>query len=232
MTPRPAVPTAISFVDCINRRDVDGLARLMTEQHRLEVFDATPVAGREANVRAWRGYFDAYPRYLIWPRHVAGWGEGAAILGHTTGSHLRLPDDRERAITLIWVAHAKGGALDRWRLIEDTAENRVRYGLGDDRGGWPSTVPITVRRGSYTISTDPAQLDVDAVHAYLSRSYWAQGIPRETVARSLSNSLCFAVLDSAGAQVGLARMVTDATTFAYLCDVYVLEEHRGSGLGK
>ena len=87
--------------------------------------------------------------------------------------------------------------------------------------------------GAYEISTDPARLDVAAIHGYLTRSYWSPGIPIEVVERALRQSLCFGVYESAGgAQVGLARVVTDYATFAYLCDVYVLEEHRGHGLGK
>jgi ribosomal protein S18 acetylase RimI-like enzyme len=87
--------------------------------------------------------------------------------------------------------------------------------------------------GAYEISTDSARLDVVAIHAYLARSYWSPGIPIEIVERALRHSLCFGVYESAsGAQVGFARIVTDYATFAYLCDVYVLEEHRGHGLGK
>jgi GNAT superfamily N-acetyltransferase len=86
---------------------------------------------------------------------------------------------------------------------------------------------------AYEISTDPARLDIDAMHRYLARSYWSPGIPRDTVARAARNSLCFGLYEkSGGKQVGLARVVTDHATFAYLCDVYVLEEHRGRGLGK
>jgi GNAT superfamily N-acetyltransferase len=84
----------------------------------------------------------------------------------------------------------------------------------------------------YTVDTDPSRLDLEAIHAYLARSYWAAGIPRDVVAKSLANSLCFGLYDAGGAQVGLARVVTDRATFAYLCDVYVLEAHRGRGLGK
>jgi GNAT superfamily N-acetyltransferase len=85
--------------------------------------------------------------------------------------------------------------------------------------------------GQYSITTDPDRLDIDAIHEYLSRSFWAEGIPKDTVARSVANSLCFGLLDG-GRQVGLARVVTDRATYAYLCDVYVLESHRGLGLGK
>ena len=85
----------------------------------------------------------------------------------------------------------------------------------------------------YEISTDRTRLDIDAIHAYLTRSYWSPGIPREIVERAAANSLCFGVFESAtGAQVGFTRVVTDYATFAYLCDVYVLEEHRGRGLSK
>jgi GNAT superfamily N-acetyltransferase len=87
------------------------------------------------------------------------------------------------------------------------------------------------RRGRFTISTDPARLDVDAIHAYLSRSYWAAGRPREVVARSLTGSLCFGLYDGER-QIGFARAITDRATYAYLADVYILEEYRGHGLGE
>jgi GNAT superfamily N-acetyltransferase len=86
-------------------------------------------------------------------------------------------------------------------------------------------------KGEYWITTDPEKLDLDAIHAYLSRSFWAEGIPKETVARSIANSLCFGLFDRS-AQIGFARVVTDRATYAYLCDVYVLESYRGNGLGK
>lgn len=84
-------------------------------------------------------------------------------------------------------------------------------------------------RGGYTISTDPSRLDVDAVHAFLSRSYWSPGIPIEVVRKAIAGSIAFGVYHGAE-QVGFARVVTDRATFAYLADVYVLEEHRGRGL--
>ncbi len=84
----------------------------------------------------------------------------------------------------------------------------------------------------YLITDDPARLDADAIHAYLTQSYWAAGIPRSIVERSLQHSLCLGLYAADGAQVGLIRVVTDSATFAYLCDVYVLEAHRGHGLAK
>jgi GNAT superfamily N-acetyltransferase len=83
----------------------------------------------------------------------------------------------------------------------------------------------------YEISTEPTRLDVDAIHAFLSRSYWSPGVPRAVVERALANSLCFGLFHR-GRQIGLARIVTDRATFAWLADVYVLEEHRGKGLSQ
>ena len=84
-------------------------------------------------------------------------------------------------------------------------------------------------RGDYELSDDPTRLDVDAIHAFLSGAYWSVGIPRETVARALENSLAFALYHRR-ATVGFARFVTDRATFAYLADVFVLPAHRGHGL--
>jgi GNAT superfamily N-acetyltransferase len=93
-------------------------------------------------------------------------------------------------------------------------------------------MPHELHHGNYLISDDPARLDPAAIHAYLARSYWAEGRPREVVERSLAHSLGIGIYSPEGGQVGLARVVTDYATFAYLCDVYVLEAHRGRGLAK
>lgn len=87
------------------------------------------------------------------------------------------------------------------------------------------------RDGRYEISTEIGRVDLEAVHAYLTRSYWAEGIPKAVVAKAIEASLCFSLFDR-GAQIGFARVITDRATFAYLCDVYVLEAYRGQGLGK
>lgn len=78
---------------------------------------------------------------------------------------------------------------------------------------------------------DPQRIDIAAVHAFLSQSYWSPGIPRGVVERAIANSLCFGVYLGAQ-QVGFARVVTDKATFAYLADVFILESHRGKGLSK
>jgi GNAT superfamily N-acetyltransferase len=81
----------------------------------------------------------------------------------------------------------------------------------------------------YWITTDVARFDLDLIHSFLTRSYWAEGVPREIVQRSLENSLGFALFEWER-QVGFARVVTDRATFGYLADVFVLESHRGRGL--
>lgn len=86
------------------------------------------------------------------------------------------------------------------------------------------------RRGEYVVSTDRGRLDVASIHRFLSSSYWAPGLPRDVLERAIAGSICFGLYDHAD-QIGFARVVTDGATFAYLCDVYVLEPHRGRGLG-
>jgi GNAT superfamily N-acetyltransferase len=96
----------------------------------------------------------------------------------------------------------------------------------------PQAPVAEYRKGEFLISTDPSKLDVDSIHRFLSTSYWeTEGMRRETLERSIRGSLCFGIYD-AQRQVGFARVVTDGATFAYLCDDYVAESHRGRGLGK
>lgn len=84
----------------------------------------------------------------------------------------------------------------------------------------------------FTISSELEQMDLDAIHAYISNSYWARDIPKSTLERAMLNSMCFGVFDTMQAQVGFARVVTDSATYAYLADVYILEQFRGKGLSK
>jgi GNAT superfamily N-acetyltransferase len=84
----------------------------------------------------------------------------------------------------------------------------------------------------YRISLDPAELQLEVIHGYLSRSYWSPGIPMHAVERAVRNSLVVGVYGPSGAQVGFARMATDHASFGYLADVFVLEAHQGKGLGK
>ena len=88
------------------------------------------------------------------------------------------------------------------------------------------------RRGEFLISTSRDRLDLDVVHSFLTNCYWAKGIPREVVVRSIEHALCFGIYDRSGAQVGFARVISDFATIAYVGDVFVLETHRGQGLGR
>jgi GNAT superfamily N-acetyltransferase len=91
---------------------------------------------------------------------------------------------------------------------------------------------LTRAHGAYIVSDEPARLDLAAMHAYLKRAYWSEEIPLDVLERAVRGSLCIGAYDASGAQVGLVRCISDYATFCYLCDVYVLEEHRGRGLSK
>ena len=87
------------------------------------------------------------------------------------------------------------------------------------------------RQGDLSITTDASRLDLDVIHGFLSRSYWAAGIPREVMARAIRHSICFGAFDGER-QVGFARVISDVATFAYVSDVFVVESYRGRGVGK
>jgi SnoaL-like domain len=127
----PPVAVVVSFIDCVNRRDLDGLGRLMTDDHTLQVFDEEPLVGRAANIEAWGGYAERFPSYVIYPHRISDLDGTVGVLGHTTGSHLGLPDEEESRLTLIWLAEVVDGAVRRWTLVEDNPGNRRRLGLGE-----------------------------------------------------------------------------------------------------
>jgi GNAT superfamily N-acetyltransferase len=87
--------------------------------------------------------------------------------------------------------------------------------------------------GKYTITTDRSKLDLDLIHQFLSeQAYWAVGRSKDIVSKSIDHSACFGIYTQNGSQVGFARVVTDLSTFAWICDLFILEPHRGQGLGK
>ena len=90
---------------------------------------------------------------------------------------------------------------------------------------------VEAHKDNYTISTDPSRIDIDAIADMLTRAYWAQGRTREMIARYVQHSLVFGLYHESK-QIGLARVVSDYTTFAWLCDVFIHEDYRGHGLGK
>lgn len=85
-------------------------------------------------------------------------------------------------------------------------------------------------QGSYVVSTDKDRLDLAMVHGFLTTAYWSPGIPRDLIERAIDHSVIFGLYE-AQRQIGFARVVTDRATFAYVCDVFVLETFRGRGLG-
>jgi GNAT superfamily N-acetyltransferase len=89
---------------------------------------------------------------------------------------------------------------------------------------------VEQRRGGFEISTSRERLDLEVIHNFLTNCYWAKGIPRDVVERSIKYSLCFGIYECKGAQVGFARVISDFATVAYLGDVFVVQSHRGRGL--
>lgn len=104
-------------------------------------------------------------------------------------------------------------------------------GVGSELEGEYMLSKMEWKEGRFTVTCDPSKVSLPLVADFLASSYWAAGIPRATVARSLENSLCFVLLD-ADEQIGMARVISDYTTIAYLGDVFVVQEYRGRGLGK
>lgn len=106
----------------------------MTEDHQLSVLEEPPVVGREANALAWEGYATSFPEYVIYPHRIAERDGRVAVLGHTTGSHLGLPDEVEAQLLVIWVAEVRDGELSLWRILDDSPAVRHELGLSLDGG--------------------------------------------------------------------------------------------------
>ena len=87
------------------------------------------------------------------------------------------------------------------------------------------------RKNNFIISTDKSKLDINIIFDYLTNSYWAEGIPLETVKTSIANSVCFGIYEN-NKQIGFARVITDKATIGYIGDVFILESHQGKGLSK
>lgn len=86
--------------------------------------------------------------------------------------------------------------------------------------------------GAYTLSDDPRRLDLKAIHDYLRNAYWSKNRSLETIETAVLHSVCIGVYGCHGNQVGFLRIVTDCATYCYLCDLYILEDHRSQGLSK
>lgn len=130
MTRPPAATAAVAaFIDAVNRGDLDGLAALMSDDHPMVVPDDEAIRGRSASVEAWRRYFESFPDYLIFRRHMTVDGNRVAVLGTTTGSHFGLPPEEEMKLSVIWLAEVSDGSLSQWQLAENTLELRTDLGM-------------------------------------------------------------------------------------------------------
>jgi GNAT superfamily N-acetyltransferase len=90
---------------------------------------------------------------------------------------------------------------------------------------------IVMEKPNYTLSADKSKLDPSVIHRFLTESYWSKGCSMDNVLRRIENSMCFGVFADT-IQVGFARVITDKASFAYVADVFILENHRGQGLSK
>lgn len=140
MDSQDVVAIAFRFVECINRRDLDGLTGLMTEEHTFVDLEGDVEQGRDVMRKAWAGYFSAFPDYMI---HVSAFftvGDTVILVGRTTGSHLQLPRAVEFRDPVIWAARIVDDLVFEWRIYPDTQEARATLGIptpGDALEGKP-----------------------------------------------------------------------------------------------
>lgn len=125
-----AIDTAIQFVERINRQDLAGLLELLTEDYTFIAIDGTQdLTGREQAEEGWRGYFELCPEYMIHLGEIYETPELVALVGRTTGSHLRQPRQEEFRETIIWTAKVCDGHVAQWRIWHDTPEIRGKLGI-------------------------------------------------------------------------------------------------------
>jgi ketosteroid isomerase-like protein len=120
---------AFRFVECINRRNLEGLADLMADDHVFIDLSGEVHHQREGLIEDWRSYFTQFPDYMIHLAEAYILGDTIALIGRTTGSHAGQPRQEEFQGTIIWVAEIDQGKLRRWQLLDDTALNRTTLGL-------------------------------------------------------------------------------------------------------
>jgi GNAT superfamily N-acetyltransferase len=110
-------------------------------------------------------------------------------------------------------------------------QSRQSTALGSDsRGSVTDVNYFRAERNGFVISTNPDALDANAVFEFLAQARWWNDLTHESLDRALRNSICFSLFE-ADRQIGLARVITDCVTYAYLCDVFITEDRRGQGLG-
>ena len=119
----PASIVVTSFNDCINRRDIEGLAKLMTDDHVLIDSANTVTSGKQRCLAAWKGFFDAFPDYRNHVERVLVAGTDAVIIGHSDCSDVRL------AGPALWTAKVQGPLISEWRVYDDTEANRTLLGV-------------------------------------------------------------------------------------------------------
>jgi 3-methyladenine DNA glycosylase AlkD len=168
-----AVQITLDFVEKINRGEISGVVNLLAADHTFINIQGDVEQGRDRMTEGWRGYLEAYPDYQIYIRRIFETDEGVALAGHTTGSHLGLPDDEEfNNEGVIWVSKVKNSKIASWQLYHDSIENYIDLGLAKDREVFaPAWIAATIAKHLDLLPAEARTDDVRNVRKYYSRLY-------------------------------------------------------------
>jgi GNAT superfamily N-acetyltransferase len=160
-------------------------------------------------------------------------GTVSAVLNNSAAARSVPERTKKRVLAAARELNYRPNSLARSLRVQRTRTiGIITRDLGDEHLWRPYMPVYEWQKGEFEITTDQARLDLDVIHEYLAlHSYWARGIPRPTLEKSVRNSLCFGLCEGIK-QIGLARVISDYATIAYLGDIFVLPEYRGRGLAK
>lgn len=168
-----AMRITLDFVDKINQGDVQGLMSMLSPDHTFIDIQGNVKEGEPQIMEAWQEYLHTYPDYQIFIHRFFNLDDGAALVGHTTGSHLGLSDvDEFQTEGIIWVSQVKGGKLTSWKLYHDTHENYERLGLNDLQEVFdPARIAVTIAKHLDLLPVESRTLDARNVREYYTRLY-------------------------------------------------------------
>jgi predicted SnoaL-like aldol condensation-catalyzing enzyme len=189
MPPKP-VQVTLDFIKKINQGDVSGLAKLLAPDHTFVDLAGDVETGKENLAAGWCEYLGNCPNYRIYIRQLFAKGDEVIVVGHTTGSHLGLPDEDEfHNEAVIWAATVEDGLLSAWKLYNDTVETRLKLGLEDaDAIYTPGEMAATIAKHLDLLPPGARTDDVRNVRKYYSRLY--RKAPPETMV-AIAESLYF-----------------------------------------
>lgn len=171
--PSKPVQVTLEFVEKINQGDVDSLTKLLAPGHTFMDLAGDVETGKDNLAAGWREYFSKNPNYQIYIRQLFNKGDDVIVVGHSTGSHLNLPDEEEFIDqSMIWVATVRDGLLTAWRLYPDTVENQLEFDLSDAQQTYaPAWMAATIAKHLDLLPAGTRTDDVRNVRKYYSRLY-------------------------------------------------------------